>query len=284
MNQQRRDLESAQSESLQLASQLTQAISERDSNSAHVLELSQRFQKSERENKLLQQQLDDLGRQVQFLLREGARRDDPTIPADEEMENIAPAQDVDAIITNNLVLFKTIPALQEQNQRLLKITRDMGMQMEAEEKAYKEVLEREQTEAIREAHEAIQALQTQLENQQKSHQTTIQAYAKERDTLKTMLSHLQKGTGARVNGHPVEVEGTTSSGKEDTSDTQNTLEAFKHELTIDSVKLREEVMSYQREVGQLGAALAKANAKVDTLNGKSPSILHQCVVLNLAYL
>lgn len=284
MNQQRRDLESAQSESLQLASQLTQAISERDSNSAHVLELSQRFQKSERENKLLQQQLDDLGRQVQFLLREGARRDDPTIPADEEMENIAPAQDVDAIITNNLVLFKTIPALQEQNQRLLKITRDMGMQMEAEEKAYKEVLEREQTEAIREAHEAIQALQTQLENQQKSHQTTIQAYAKERDTLKTMLSHLQKGTGARVNGHSAEVEGAASSGKEDTSDTQNTLEAFKHELTIDSVKLREEVMSYQREVGQLGAALAKANAKVDTLNGKSPSIFHQCAVLNLVYL
>jgi nucleoprotein TPR len=273
LNQQRRDLERVQSESLQLASQLAQAIADRDGNAAHVQELSQRFQKSERENSLLQQQLEDLGRQVQALLREVARRDDPSIPSDEEIEKVAPAENVDGLITNNLVLFKSIPALQEQNQKLLKITREMGMRMEAEEKEYKDALERDQLEAIREAHEAIQALQVQLENQQRSHQNTIQAYAKERDTLKTMLSRVQRegaGSVVQVNGHSRtnggEADTTQGTGKQD--DAQSTFEAYRHEMSMDAVKLREEVMSYQREIGQLGASLAKANAKIEHLNGE----------------
>lgn len=41
-------------------------------------------------------------------------------------------------------------------------------------------LELEQNEAIREAHDAIQELQSQLEQTQSLHQATIQAYKKER--------------------------------------------------------------------------------------------------------
>jgi hypothetical protein len=64
---------------------------------------------SVRENELLQKQLEDLGRQVQSLLREIARRDDPTLlaTADEQVQHMA-ADDTDTLITNNLVLFKSI--------------------------------------------------------------------------------------------------------------------------------------------------------------------------------
>jgi hypothetical protein len=52
---------------------------------------------------LLQKQLNDLGRQVQPLLKETARRQDPTIPPDEELEadeSMAPVGNIDDIITN----------------------------------------------------------------------------------------------------------------------------------------------------------------------------------------
>ena len=38
-------------------------------------------------------------------------------------------------------------------------------------------------------------------------------------------------------------------------------------MGIDTLKLREEVASYQRETSQLEAALAKANAKIEYMNG-----------------
>ena len=39
-------------------------------------------------------------------------------------------------------------------------------------------------------------------------------------------------------------------------------------MGTDTVKLREEVLQYQREVSQLGAALAKANARIEFLSGE----------------
>jgi hypothetical protein len=51
---------------------------------------------------LLQRQLNDLGWQVQGLLKEIARRQDPTIPSDEELEadeGTAPAGSIDKVIT-----------------------------------------------------------------------------------------------------------------------------------------------------------------------------------------
>jgi uncharacterized membrane protein YgaE (UPF0421/DUF939 family) len=107
---------------------------------------------------LLQKQLNDLGRQVQALLKEIARRQDPTLPSDEELEadeSNAPAENIDEVITNHLVLFRNIKALQAQNQKLLGIVREMGAKMEAEEREYREALEKEQSEAVREAHEAV---------------------------------------------------------------------------------------------------------------------------------
>ena len=77
------------------------------------------------------------------------------------------------------VLYKSIPQLQEQNMKLLRCIRELGGRMERGESEYKEQFDLEQTEAIREAHEAecvilhhnlihnpanaIQSLQAQLE-------------------------------------------------------------------------------------------------------------------------
>ena len=100
---------------------------------------------------------------------------------------VAPADNVQAVITNNLVLFRSVPELQHQNQQLLKIVRDLGDKLEAEEKEYRDTLDQEQAEAIQEAHDAIKLLQEQLENQKKTADISIQARQKECETLKALL-------------------------------------------------------------------------------------------------
>ncbi|KAJ6621758.1 hypothetical protein B0H10DRAFT_944117 [Mycena sp. CBHHK59/15] len=276
LSQQRAEYERLQTEASHIASQLAQALSDRDSQATLAQENSQKLARSTRENELLQQQLTDLGRQVQNLLREIGRRDDPSIPSDADIEMLsaAPAETIDGVITNNLVLFQSIEQLQEQNQKLLKVVRELGDKMEGEERDYREAMEREQGEAVREAHEAIQELADQLERQKSSSDTIIKAYVKERDALKVMLARVEKG-GVAPNGASTDVNGfgeglppnSTDMAKE-LAEMQNQFETYRTEMGVDSVRLREEVIASQREVGQLGAALAKANARIEYLSDR----------------
>jgi len=223
-------------------------------------------------------QLEDLGRQVQTLLRDIARRDDPTIPPDEELENIPAASDTESLITNHLVLFTSIDNLQQQNQRLLKIVRELAQAMENEEKEYREAMEREQAEAIKEAHEAMQELAAQLERQKTSSDSIIQAYVKERDTLRTMLARSEKTSGlpqaATLNG-VIATTGQSDLARE-LEDVHGQFEVYRKEMGIDSGRLRDDLIAAQREANQMGAVLAKANAKIEFLTGQfAPSVLHE---------
>ncbi|KAK7028127.1 Protein mlp1 [Paramarasmius palmivorus] len=268
LSQQRTEYERLQSEATQLASQLSQALSERDSAANLAQDNATRLTKSARENDLLQQQLDDLGRQVRVLLREIARRDDPNLPPDEELELIPPAENVEEVITNHLVLFRSINELQDQNQRLLKVTRDMGQKMENEERDYREAMEKEQGEAIREAHEAMQQLEAELDKQKKSSEITIRSYVKEVETLKIMLARADKGlsNGAMASGSAAS---GSSELAEQLAEVQSQFEAYRAETGLDSTKLQEDVQAAQRELAQSQAALAKANAKIEYLSDRN---------------
>ncbi|KAJ7812897.1 hypothetical protein B0H13DRAFT_501094 [Mycena leptocephala] len=276
LSQQRAEYERLQSEASHLASQLAQALSDRDSQATLAKENSQKLLRSTRENEILQQQLTDLGRQIQNLLREIGRRDDPSIPSDADIEMLAaaPPETIDGVITNNLVLFQSIGQLQEQNQKLLKVVRDLGAKMEGEERDYREAMEREQGEAVREAHEAMQELADQLERQKSSSDTLVKAYVKERDALRAMLARAEKG-GAVANGMNTDVNGfgdglppNPSDMAKELADVQNQFETYRTEMGVDSVRLREELVISQRETGQLGAALAKANARIEYLTDR----------------
>ncbi|KAL0960729.1 hypothetical protein HGRIS_005754 [Hohenbuehelia grisea] len=279
LSQQRSEYERLQSEAAQLASQLSQALSERDAQASVAHDTTQKLTTSARENELLQHQLNDLGRQVQTLLKELARRDDPMLPSDEELEQIAPqpANGISNMITNHLVAFRSITQLQEQNQKLLKITRELGDKLETEEREYRETMEHEQGEAVREAHEAIQELAAQLERQKKSSEGIIQAYVKERDTLKSMLAKAEarlNGTASNAPALNGNIDGSASASADQSElarelvEIQSQFETYRTEMGVDSVHLREEVISSQREIGRLNAELAKAHARAEFLNDR----------------
>lgn len=302
LSQQRAEYERLQQESGQLASQLSQALAERDTYAQSSEEHAQKLAKSSRENTLLQKQLDDLGRQIRVLLKELSRMQDPSLPSDAEFEfeeNLPPAENVEEVITNNLVVFRSLPQLQQQNQKLLKVVRDLGARMEAEEKDYRATLEHEQSEAVREAHEAIKQLQEQLESQSKSSEVTIQAYMKERDSLRALLARQNGGqtlpsiVNGDVNGNvaPVPVSASAlqvpqSELAKELAEVQSQFEAYKNEIGIDSHRLREEASLSQRESNQLRAALAKANAKIEFLDGefivnRLATCIVECLVLDI---
>jgi len=190
---------------------------------------------------------------------------------------LPPAENIEAVITNNLVLFRSTRELQDQNQKLLKIVRELGAKMEAEEQDYRTAMEKEQGEAVREAHEAMKTLAMQLETQQKSSEIKIQAYMKERDALKSLLARAERSSGASGAGADADAgineyhEGPSGGAAPDMArefaEMQNQFESYQTEMGMDSVRLRDEVIVAQREVGQLSAALAKANAKIDYLSG-----------------
>ena len=267
------EYERLKGEAQQLGSQLSQVIRERNDQAKMAHDQGQKLAQAAKENTMLQKQLEDLGRQVQHLIREIARRDDPTIPTDEEMENLAvePVSDTQTMITNNLVLFKSIDGLQNQNQRLLKIVRELGAKMETEEREYRENMEREQAEAVQEAHEAIQDMVSQLEKQKQHYDTLIQGYVKERDSFRVMLARAEKGLPVQANGAAGDPTGLASSGDSnlarELAEVQQQFENYKTETNFDSGRIRDDLVDAQREVSRLGATLAKSEAQVEFLQG-----------------
>jgi nucleoprotein TPR len=206
------------------------------------------------------------------LLKEIARRQDPTIPSDDELEadeSTSPAENIDEVITNHLVLFRSIPALQAQNQKILGIVREMGAKMEAEEREYREALEKEQGEAVREAHEAITALQEQLDAQRRTHDVKMQAFIKERDSHKVLLARAERGSAGKDARSQANGAATESDIAKELAEIQQQFDTYRAETGVDSVRLREDTVAAQREVAQLIAQVAKANARLEIAGGMS---------------
>lgn len=271
LSQQRAEYYRLQTEAAEVAKQLSQVITERDAQASLAQGTTQKYNKVISENKLLQQQLEDLGRQVQNLLREIARRDDPTIPADEDLEPVTEPVNVEEVITTSLVLFQNISGLQTQNQKLLSVVRDLGSKLESEEREYKAAMEREQTEAIREAHEAIQELASTLEREKKHHEKVVQAYMKEREALKAMATRAEKSGVITLSGEGGIRPGENGVAQDDLirelAEVQSQFEAYRTEMGLDTLKLREDLVHTQREATTAAAALAKAEAKVQYMTG-----------------
>ncbi|KAI0723580.1 hypothetical protein C8Q76DRAFT_691969 [Earliella scabrosa] len=81
------------------------------------------------DNQLSEKQLDALSRHLRIILKELGRHLDPSIPSREELEaneSTDPAEKIEAVITNNLVLFRSIPRLQQHHQNFLKVIRKLG--------------------------------------------------------------------------------------------------------------------------------------------------------------
>lgn len=133
-------------------------------------EMKLEFQRIERENNAYRRETRDLGRQVQSLLREVETQRDPSF-LDGELavpnpEDEYDRTETDLVITKQLIVFRSVRELQEQNQRLVRLTRELSKRMETEEAESKRLKEESETGsmAVEEARKAIEMLREEVKS------------------------------------------------------------------------------------------------------------------------
>lgn len=274
LKEQRSEYDRLSNEYAQLVAQLSDALTDRDESDRHVEASKLDIDRLQRDNVILGNQLRDLGRQVRSLMRAIASSEIPGInertgpeEMDEEEEEIrkraTESNDTDAVVSAHLVTFRTINDLQIQNQKLLRITREMGAQME---KAEEDTISRRrilENDAVEEAHELILKLKDEVENQRNK----SEAFLRERDMLRRMLSS-RSGGGDEESSVRIGGEGTSSDTARLLSETQSNFEAYKTEIALHSERLREDLAQAQRDANNARTDLAKQKAQSEFTAGK----------------
>ncbi|KAK9376473.1 TPR/MLP1/MLP2-like protein-domain-containing protein [Lipomyces chichibuensis] len=209
---------------------------------------------AEREVKIYRQQVHDLSRQVQQLLVElqsqisGAG---PLSAADQaalrhimaDTSSTEMQSDTEALISERLVTFKNSIELQQQNQNLLRVTRELGDRLEREEAETRRKMEDLEAAAIREKQAKIEELEAEI----KRIQTKMDSYQRERDMFRDMLSGKDgEHTLSLTAPQPATAEPESESISAD--EYHKTLK--KHEEATKNLKeLQEQFDAYRRETG-----------------------------------
>jgi nucleoprotein TPR len=193
---------------------------------------------------------------------------------------------VEQIIISQLTTFRDIQELQQQNQRLLKVTQDLATRLEQEEDRKQQRQSELESEAIAEAQQLIEALRDRL----KTAQLRIDSYTRERDLLRRMLDNAGK-TVPNSDSLISEVAPTTPEPstapvpamQQDTTNAalpaspemrtmlrelQEHFDAYRKESGADLHTLKEQLEQAQNQCTTYRIEVAQANAQITYLNGK----------------
>ena len=259
-----------------MAASLASTLTDRDDQALQLENYQLNLDRLQRDNTIVVAQLRDLGRQVRSLARAIAAKEIPGIETrskpnedhDEEEEVIkkraTESNDTDAVVSAHLVTFSTINELQVQNQKLLRITREMGAQMESGEDAILSKRRGEENAAVQEAHELILRLKEEVESQR----TKMETFIRERDMFRRMVTQ-RSDNGNNVtraligNGESTE----NGDGGRSLADVQSNFDAYRTEIAVDSQRLREDLSQALKDVNIARTDLAKTKAQSEFLSG-----------------
>ncbi|PRQ70676.1 hypothetical protein AAT19DRAFT_10833 [Rhodotorula toruloides] len=274
LHEQRVEYERLSAEATDLASQLAQALTDRDTSERRAESLRLDVNRLSTDNTILTQQLSDLGRQVRTLSRVLATQENSSIQGDanefdeDEAAILRRAEeigDTDSVVSAHLVTFRTVNELQVQNQKLLKITRQMGHQLEQGEQEAVSRRQSEENKAVEEAHELILRLKKEIEAQR----ARTEAYEKERDMFRRMLAQRGGAGGAAGAATATNGAGDGFTGDIEASrmlaEVQANFDAYKAEIAIDTQKLREDLTQAQKDAATARTELAKSKAQAEHL-------------------
>lgn len=150
---------------------------------------------SQRERKSLEQQIKDLGQQVAKLLHEATNKTRQELQKSSSDFSGGTASDV---TTEFLVEFSSIQELQQQNQKLLRINRDLSEAAEAS----KEEAQRELREQYEDKIDQLKSDLQELRNNRENAEQILEQVVRQRDTLRKLL---QNAGGDLGQGHDLYV-------------------------------------------------------------------------------
>ena len=177
--------------------------------------------------------------------------------------------DTDRVISERLILFRSIVELQQQNQHLLLVTRQLGEKMERDEKEYQSKMENLESEALYKATEMINQLRDEL----KSMRTKMESYVRERDMFRRMVY------GKFPAGSSQPQDGTATAAPAHVEDQQNLLrelqsqfDAYRNEAATDIRTLNDQLRSLSNERTEAVVTAAKCKSQME-LTGERYKIL-----------
>jgi nucleoprotein TPR len=291
--------ERLQQEMVEMSKFVDQTGKERDRAKKDARKAESEAATSQAEANILRQQMRDLSAQIKMLLCDLDTRERglDAFSASEraQMERLAKGEvseeafegltDTDRFISQRLTVFRSISELQEKNQELLKITRQLGAQMESEEAlAAKHQAAKD--------HEQVQVLEKKIETYKDELKSTIirsESYMKERDMFRRMLQHrgqipptsdLNSVFGQSVEGNCVlsSVE-QSPNGRDSVNyaallrELQSHFDQYREEQAIDRRTMKEQTEKLAAEKGSLQSEIAKSSSQL-TLANERYEMLH----------
>ncbi|KLU86670.1 hypothetical protein MAPG_05682 [Magnaporthiopsis poae ATCC 64411] len=280
-------------ENVQMTRIADESFQERDLAKKSARKAEAALNTSQAEIRLLRAQMRDLSTQVQVLIfNMHAREKGLDQLTDEEVDHFAKLQrgevsenslndmsDTHVFITEKFVAFKDIAELQEKNQELLRVTRDLADKFENEEAmAAKRQAAEDQEEVLK-----LRDLVSKLQEESKSLTTRMKSYMTERDMFRRMLQ--QKASAGEINsvlGNSVDGREVLASIEQTSPDDhdlsaalrelQANFDAYRNEQGVDlqaareqAKRLSEEKSALQGEVARLNSQLALVNERYEIL-------------------
>ncbi|KAL9612247.1 MAG: hypothetical protein Q9167_003160 [Letrouitia subvulpina] len=278
----------------EMSSLMDEVGKERDQAVKNARKAEGQVEAKTREGEVLRQQIRDLSMQIKILLFEIDRRDkglqDFSAEQQLQIERLARGEwndetaegvtDTDRLINEELVMFRDVAQLQQQNSKLLNLTRQLGEQMEHEEAL------RKQNEAARDPTDYKQ-LYERCQDEIKSLVTQSQSYIRERDMFRRMLSTRRTTPqdnepnstfGGSVNrvetpatpSHDVTVNSVEQlQTSEDMADYARLLkemqahfDAYRNEAATDRSTLKEQVDSLSKANSELRSDISRGQSQV----------------------
>lgn len=269
---QREECEQMSQDLKEMSTTLARACEERDSSEREAKMRKLESEATLRENRILNQQITDLAKQVRDLSREMVLRDDPGAAArledDGSMVEIGDdisISDTQTVISTQLVTFKSLTDLVTQNGRLLRIVRELGTKMEAEEQDYRAKLQQGENEAVAEAKELISRLQEEI----KAERSRLEGIRRERDMFRSMCASGSLGNQAQaaqvsaVGGQ--EMNAAHGILTNQYNQLQSQFEAFRSEIAKDTERLKEEAYQARSEASRNALTAAKEKSARESI-------------------
>lgn len=168
--------------------------------------------------------------------------------------------DTDKIISERLVIFHNIVELEQQNQNLLRVTRQLGDRMEHDEREYQSKMENLESEALNRATEMINQLREEI----KSQRTKMESCIRERDMFRRMASGKSAPVADQqlITAPPAATEDQTNLLRE----LQIQFDTYRNEASTDQRTLNDQIRTLNSERAEALINSARYKSQMELAN------------------
>uniref|UniRef100_T1J0B3 Nucleoprotein TPR n=1 Tax=Strigamia maritima TaxID=126957 RepID=T1J0B3_STRMM len=271
LKRQKEDYEKAVETNASLTRQLETALREFEGMRIETDEAKRKSGHFERENQRLMRQVADSGLQVRTLLKEVEELRSGTVSMDQEEEDVTSTSSAD-LITKKLVTFKSIEELQNQNEQLLIVIRDLSESQEENEQKMSTEKNAELEMALSNAIEELEELRTARGKQAE----VLESIVRQKDMYRVLLDQNQTSPSSSTRLSPGTIQpGSLSPNlktREALTQLQDEFKRYKLEkaendkiLTEQTEKAKDEASEMRLQTARLTAQLEHSNERYKIL-------------------